>query len=60
VLVTVHGSGSNNALFMGEGGTLLEVRPFRFGTEAWTWAAAFMPQVRTRVLSTLASSPFVM
>ena len=45
VLVTIHGSGSNNALFMEEGSTLIEIRPFEFGTKASAWANAFMPKV---------------
>ena len=45
VLVTIHGSGSNNALFMEEGSTLIEVRPYQFGTKAHKWANAFMPKV---------------
>ena len=45
VLVTIHGSGSNNALFMEEGSTLIEIRPYQFGTRASEWANAFMPKV---------------
>ena len=45
VLVTIHGSGSNNALFMAEGSTLVEIRPYQFGTKSHEWANTFMPQV---------------
>ncbi|CAL5229802.1 g13197 [Coccomyxa viridis] len=45
VLVTIHGSGSNNALFMEEESTLIELRPYQFGTKASEWANAFMPKV---------------
>ena len=45
VLVTLHGSGSNNALFMAEGSTLVEIRPYQFGTKSHEWANTFMPQV---------------
>lgn len=45
VLVTIHGSGSNNALFMEEGSTLVEIRPYKFGTKAHVWANTFMPKV---------------
>lgn len=51
VLVTIHGSGSNNALFMAPGSALLEIRPYKFGTDAWQWAGAFMPQVLTLPLT---------
>ena len=53
VLVTIHGSGSNNALFMEEGSTLIEIRPYHFGTKASEWANAFMP----KVWFSLAASP---
>ena len=49
VLVTVHGSGSNNAILMEEGSTLIEVRPYEFGTRAHAWANFFMPKVRRRL-----------
>ncbi len=45
VLVTIHGSGSNNVLFMREGSTLVEVRPYKFGTDASEWANFFIPEV---------------
>ncbi|EIE21073.1 hypothetical protein COCSUDRAFT_56993 [Coccomyxa subellipsoidea C-169] len=45
VLVTIHGSGSNNVLFMHEGSTLIEVRPYKFGTETPEWANFFIPKV---------------
>lgn len=48
VLVTVHGSGSNNALLMEEGSALIEVRPYDFGTRAHGWANFFMPKARCR------------
>lgn len=47
VLVTIHGSGSNNLLFMDEGSTLIEVRPYQFGTSSQEWANTFMPRVRS-------------
>lgn len=49
VLVTIHGSGSNNAVFMEEGSTLIEIRPYQFGTKASEWANAFMPKVPFRL-----------
>ncbi|BDA45095.1 hypothetical protein COCOBI_06-5750 [Coccomyxa sp. Obi] len=45
VLVTIHGSGSNNVLFMREGSTLVEVRPYKFGTDNPEWANFFIPEV---------------
>lgn len=45
MLVTVHGSGSNNVLFMQEGSTLVEVRPYEFGTKSPEWANFFIPEV---------------
>ncbi|CAL8469160.1 g8701 [Coccomyxa elongata] len=45
VLVTIHGSGSNNVLFMQEGSTLVEVRPYKFGTDIPEWANFFIPEV---------------
>ena len=45
ILVTIHGSGSNNVLFMREGSTLIEVRPYKFGTESPEWANYFIPKV---------------
>ena len=44
-MITIHGSGSNNALFMEEGSALIEIRPYQFGTKASVWANAFMPKV---------------
>ncbi len=43
--MTIHGSGSNNVLFMHEGSTLIEVRPYKFGTETPEWANFFIPKV---------------
>ncbi|KAK9908475.1 hypothetical protein WJX75_008501 [Coccomyxa subellipsoidea] len=45
ILVTIHGSGSNNVIFMREGSTLVEVRPYKFGTESPEWANTFIPKV---------------
>jgi capsular polysaccharide biosynthesis protein len=45
VLVSIHGSGSNNVLFMEEGSAIIEVRPYQFGTYAHEWANAFLPKV---------------
>ncbi len=53
VLVTIHGSGSNNALFMAEGSTLVEIRPYQFGTKSHEWANTFMPQVGFCVKSSI-------
>ena len=45
VLVTVHGSGSNNLMLMEPGSALVEVRPLQFGTHLHEWANAFLPKV---------------
>ena len=57
MLVTVHGSGSNNALLMEEGSALIEVRPYDFGTRAHGWANFFMPKARRRTLFSWLQAP---
>ncbi len=43
VFVVIHGSAATNLVFMREGTTLLEIRPFGFGGSEWV--EAFYPKI---------------
>lgn len=49
MVVIVHGSGCSNWLAMREGSALLEIRPYKFGSEQRGWSDWFYPNIAAAI-----------